>query len=166
MKKYFHDLPETDAPIDPSEFFNDMFKPFRYENHPKPPCIDVHLTEILSPDDPRTALFNDAKQKEIKGLIDRGTWKLICKDEVLDNANILGGRFVLAIKDAGADKEIWKARFVVQGFRDKLKEFLVHDTSTARQHSTRVLVGLASISALDCSQQMLLKLLCKARRNF
>ena len=40
------------------------------------------------------------------------------------NANILGGRFVLAIKDEGTKDEVWKARFVVQGYRDKLKRLL------------------------------------------
>ena len=56
-----------------------------------------------------------------------------------------GGRFVLAIKDEGTDKEVWKARFIVQGYRDKLKTSLVHDTSTARQYSIRILTGLAAI---------------------
>lgn len=126
-------------------FFNVILKPFRSENHPRLPCVDVHLTEILSPNDPRTALFDSAKKKKIKVLIDRGTWKIICKDEVPNNASILGGRFVLAIRDAGTNREIWKARFVVQGFRNKLKELLVHDTSTARQYSTRILVGLTSV---------------------
>jgi hypothetical protein len=67
------------------------------------------------------------------------------KEEVSDNANTLGGRFVLAVKDEGTDKEVWKARFVVQGYRDHLKTSLVHDTATSRQHSYRVLVGLAAI---------------------
>ena len=37
-----------------------------------------------------------------------------------DDPNIEGGRFVLAIKDESTGKEIWKARFVVQAYRDKL----------------------------------------------
>jgi hypothetical protein len=89
--------------------------------------------------------FDEAKRKEIQGLIDRATWRVVAKEEVSDSANILGGRFFLAIKDAGTDKEVWKARFVVQGYRDHLKISLVHDTATYRQHSSRVLVGLAAI---------------------
>jgi Reverse transcriptase (RNA-dependent DNA polymerase) len=82
-------------------------------------------------------------------LIDRGTWRVVAKEEVSDNANILGGRFVFAIKDEGTDKEVWKARFVVQGYRDHLKTSLVHDTATSRQHSSRVLVGLAAIFGVN-----------------
>jgi len=66
-------------------------------------------------------------------------------DEMPEGANIMGGRFVLAIKDEGTDKEVWKARYVVQGYRDKMKTSLVHDSSKARQQSTRLLVGLAAI---------------------
>ena len=69
---------------------------------------------------------------------------MILKSEMCANPNILGGRFVLAIKDAGTNKERWKARFVVQGHREKLKTSLVHDSPTARQNSTRLIVGLAS----------------------
>jgi hypothetical protein len=103
------------------------------------------ITEIIKPVDPRTEKFDEAKRKEIQGLIDRGTWRVVAKEEVSDNANILGKRFVLAIKDGGTDKEVWKARFVVQGYRHDLKTSLVHDTATSRQHSSCVLVGLAAI---------------------
>ena len=67
------------------------------------------------------------------------------RDEILENANILNGRFVLAIKDSGTNKEVWKARYVVQGHKDKLKLSFVHDTSTAVQFSVKLLVGLAAL---------------------
>jgi hypothetical protein len=61
-----------------------------------------------------------------------------------ENPNIMGGRFVLTIKDSGTSKEIYKARNVVQGFRDKKKPSLVHDASTSKQQSTKLLIGLAA----------------------
>ena len=102
---------------------------------------------IIKSEDPRSKdpRFDKAKQKEINGLIEGGTWKIVAKDEVPENANVMGGRFVLAIKDDGTDKEVWKARFIVQGYRDKLKTSLVHDRSTARQYFVRILIGLAAI---------------------
>lgn len=45
------------------------------------------------------------KKKEIDGLINREAWKIILKDEMQDDANELGGRFVLAIKDGRTDRE-------------------------------------------------------------
>jgi Reverse transcriptase (RNA-dependent DNA polymerase) len=93
---------------------------------------------------PRVEKFDNAKRKEIQGLIDRGTWKVVTQDSVSNDANILGGRFVLSIKDEGTENEVWKARIVVQGYLDHLKTSLVHDTATSRQHSSRLLVGLAA----------------------
>jgi hypothetical protein len=61
------------------------------------------------------------------------------------NGNHLGGRFVITIKDIGKDREIYKARYVVQGHRDKEKTSMVHHNTTAKQQSTRLLTGLAAI---------------------
>jgi Reverse transcriptase (RNA-dependent DNA polymerase) len=67
----------------------------------------------------------------------------VTQDSV-SNANVLGGRFILDIKDEGTENEVWKALFVVQGYRDHIKTSLVHDTATSRKHSSRLLVGLAA----------------------
>jgi Reverse transcriptase (RNA-dependent DNA polymerase) len=65
--------------------------------------------------------------------------------ELPTGANVLNGRFVVTIKDVGTEKEIYKARYVVQGHRDKEKTSMVHHNTTARQQSTRLLIGLAAI---------------------
>jgi Reverse transcriptase (RNA-dependent DNA polymerase) len=62
-----------------------------------------------------------------------------------DNANILNGRYVITIKDIGTEREFHKARYVVQGHRDKEKTSIVHQNTTAKQKSTRILPGLAAI---------------------
>jgi Reverse transcriptase (RNA-dependent DNA polymerase) len=105
----------------------------------------THLFEVIRPSDPRASLFDAAKQKEIQGLIERGTWKEVLKDEMPENPNIMGGRFVLTIKDPCTSKEIYKARYVVQGFRNKKKTSPVHDASTSKPQSTKLLIGLAAI---------------------
>lgn len=109
------------------------------------PRYQIFMTEVIQPGDPREPQFDEAKKKEIKGLIDKGTWKIILKNEMSPNSSILGGRFVLAIKDGGTSKETWKARFVVQGHKDKMKRSLVHDSPNAKQQSTGLVLGLASI---------------------
>ena len=38
-------------------------------------------------------------RKEIEGLLENGTFKIVIREEVPNNSNILGGRFVLAIKN-------------------------------------------------------------------
>ena len=106
---------------------------------------DVQITEVIEPYDPRASKFEEPIKKEIEGLVKNKTWKIVCGNEVPYDANVLNGRFVLAIKDANTDKERWKARFVVQGHRDKLKKSLVHDISVAKQHSIKKLIGIAAI---------------------
>lgn len=145
VKPFFRDTPDANVDMDSAEILHSMLAPFRSCVAPQPPTYAVHLSETIEPHDPRAALFGDAKRKEIQGLIDRGTWKIVLKDEMPNNANVLGGRFVLVIKDGGTGNEIWKARYVVQGFRDRLKTSLVHDAATARQYSTKVLIGLAAV---------------------
>jgi Reverse transcriptase (RNA-dependent DNA polymerase) len=111
----------------------------------KSPPFQVHLSEVIGSFDPRAALFDATKQKEIQWLIERGTCKVVLKDKMPENPNIMGGRFVLTIKDSGTSTEIYKARYVVQGFRDKKKTSLFHDASTSKQQSTKLLIGLAAI---------------------
>lgn len=58
---------------------------------------------------------------------------------------MLGGKFVIAIKDEGTNKGVLRDRFIFQRYTNKLKTALVHEIATLRQHSNRGLVGLAEI---------------------
>lgn len=53
----------------------------------------------------------------------------VFREEIAPTANIMGGRFVLTFKHKGTDKELFKARFVVQGNLDREKDLLVHATT-------------------------------------
>lgn len=108
---------------------NPMFTK-RYESH------NVHLSETLHPRDPRaySQQFITAKKKEIQGLIDRGTWKVVLKEEVPKDANVLSGRFVLTIKNANTEEEVYKARYVVQVHRDKE----INSSSMTQQQCAKV----------------------------
>jgi Reverse transcriptase (RNA-dependent DNA polymerase) len=107
----------------------------------------AYLTEILSPTDPRqdNQKFIEAKEKEIAGLVERGTWKAVLKSEIPPDANILRGRFVLTIKVAGTDKELFKARYVARGFNDIGKARPIHDSPVSKAESTRMILSLAAI---------------------
>lgn len=89
--------------------------------------------------------FNNAKRKEITGLQEKGVWEIIDRDQVPRDANVLNGRFVLSIKNEGTTEEKEKARFVVQGHKDKEKNFLVHNSNTSKQASTRLIASISSL---------------------
>jgi hypothetical protein len=60
----------------------------------------IGLTDVLTPKDPRRfdPRFRAAKEKGIEGLARRGIWRVVCAEDLPDNANVKGGRFVLTIK--------------------------------------------------------------------
>lgn len=57
------------------------------------------------------------------------------------NRNKMGGRFFLAIKDRGTDREIRKVRFLINGCKGKLKKVLVQKKLNVRLTSFRLLVA-------------------------
>lgn len=146
----------------------------------KQELFKVNLTKVLHPQDPRCNLseFVDAKYKEIKGLLDKGTWKVELKEDIPEGSNILTGRFVLCIKNVNIDQELYMARFVVQGQKDKEKKFIVHDSTNLRQSSTRLLVAIAAIfgfriwshdikqAYLQSSQTLMRKVYLKPSKEF
>jgi hypothetical protein len=93
---------------------------------------------------PTCRTIRSAKEEEIAGLIERGTWKVVPRSELPETANIMNGRFVLSIKNAGTEEEVFKARYLIRGYRDKMKTSLVHNSPTSRKASTKLLVGLAA----------------------
>ena len=58
------------------------------------------MTEIIEPADSRSRSpeMIAAIKKEVKGLLARGTFKVILKEKIPKDANVFGTRFVLAIK--------------------------------------------------------------------
>lgn len=81
---------------------------------------NVLHTEILKLKDPRSELaeFYLAKAKQITGLLNKKAFRIVLKEDLNRDANVLGRRFVLTIKNKVTDKEMFKARFVVQGHLD------------------------------------------------
>ncbi len=117
------------------------------ENFVSNPPAGVFVGKVLHPADrrARSGLFDDAKAKELEGLARRGFYEVVLREDVPAGANVMGGRFVLAIKNVGTGEEVYKARFVVQGHTDAEKNLLVHNSTNLKQSSVRILVALAAI---------------------
>lgn len=116
VKAYFRDTTETGTRTDPLEVFNKLLGPLRSKRY-----FGNHITEVISPDDPRSSQCAEAKRQEMKRVIRRRTWKIVYKNKLPRDANILEGRFFLAFNDTNTDREVRKARFAVQSFGDTLK---------------------------------------------
>ncbi len=81
-------------------------------------CIIV--SEIVPPDDPRSnsSIFKGARENEIRGLLEKDTFKVVDKASIPVQANKLKARFILTLKDSDTPAEIAKAGYVVQGHAD------------------------------------------------
>jgi len=112
---------------------------------------DSYPTEVLLKSDPRSKSpkMSDAIKKEVRGLFERNTFKVILREEVPTDANVLPGRFVLAIKSTEDGEVKYKARFVIGGHRDKQKHLMVHNSATLQPQSIRLLLALAHASDFD-----------------
>ena len=133
-------------------FMLDLEKGFRKFGHAgDEDADDVFLTEIITKKDPRpkSKEMTEAKKTEIRNLLKRGTFKVVLKEDVPPDGNVLPGRFVLALKSTEDGEIKHKARYVIGGHRDKHKDFMVHSTTTLQPQSIRLLLALASMFGFD-----------------
>lgn len=109
--------------------------------------MDVMLTEVLDPDDPRikSVKMKAAIKNEVEGLMARKTFRVVEKRHVPPKSNVLPCKFVHAIKSDVEENLRYKARLVVGGHRDRRKDFLVHSTQTIQPSSTRLLLSLSEM---------------------
>jgi hypothetical protein len=52
----------------------------------------------------------------------------VLREEIPKNAPVMKGRFVSVIKNRDTDQEVYKERYVVQGFLDPLKKRAVYNS--------------------------------------
>ena len=93
----------------------------------------IHLTEII---------------EEIQNLLERGAFKVILKEDITTDSNVLPGRFFLAIKSTEDGEIKFKTRYVIDGHRDKEKNMMVHTATTLQPQYIRIL-SLANIHDFD-----------------
>lgn len=109
--------------------------------------LDIHVVKIIKDNDVRVLQddFVEAKKTELEGLKPRGLWNIVDEVDVYDGGRIISGRFILSLKNYGTPNEKAKVRFIAQGFLDRDKSYVVHDTSTLRAASIRIILSVAAI---------------------
>jgi hypothetical protein len=84
VKPYYFNSQDTNFKRNSDTDIDATLNIFMSEEIPIAPMNSVFITEIIKQGDPRAMKFEEAKRKEIQGLIDRGTWKLVLKEDVPD----------------------------------------------------------------------------------
>jgi Reverse transcriptase (RNA-dependent DNA polymerase) len=122
--------------------------PLLQDRSPHAEVSEICWTEVIYADDPRSKLFDTAKQKELFGLIERGTFRLVLREEAGSHPDVIPSRFVLSIKHESGEDRL-KARFVLGGHLDRDKKAQIHNTTNFKQQSIRIILALASIFGFD-----------------
>eukprot|EP00171_Calliarthron_tuberculosum_P016392 IDg16392t1 len=72
--------------------------------------------------------MSKAKREEIQGLLDRGTFSVILREDVPPDRD---------------------ARYVIGGNRDRMKDLIVHNVATLQPQSIRLLLAIAIIHGFE-----------------
>lgn len=129
--------------------------------------FQIFLTENMYQNNSRSWKFNKAKIKELEGLIENKTWKIVYRSGIHIDASILYRSNVLAIKEEGTSKDFWKTSFDFYGDRSRMKESLFHNISQAWQQSTKIIIRpAATFGALTFTLQMQHRHICKVQKNY
>lgn len=110
--------------------------------------FQTHLLEILHDEEPRVTddRMQSAKGGGVQSLMEHRTFKVLEKQDLLNEANILLVRFVVAMKSYGNCKETYNSRYVIGAQRDWMKSMMVHTSVTLQPWSLRLILGIAVIS--------------------
>lgn len=75
-----------------------------------------------------------------------GTFQVMDKWDLRNEAKILRARFVLAIQTGTNGKETHKARYVISDHRDRMTLMMVRTIVTVQPYQVRLLLRIAAIS--------------------
>eukprot|EP00171_Calliarthron_tuberculosum_P006260 IDg6260t1 len=98
------------------------------------------MTEVIHPTDLGPSEFGQAKSKEIEGLIKGSTFKIFLKAEFLKTSMSSGEYLFYQLKMKEVKEKYGKPDSSSKAIAIKRKTSLVHDLSTARHHSIRMLI--------------------------
>lgn len=136
-------------------FHSTMLKPYTRPNLPIRDLLNpadaaeiqstthANLSEIVhDPDDPR---FKESRKKEYDGIVAKGGVKPFARADLPEDANFVGNRFVLTIKEPGSNKPTYKARWVLQGHHDRYRHSIANDSPMLMRLTFRIIIALAVI---------------------
>jgi hypothetical protein len=90
--------------------------------------------------------YEDSRQAEIEGLLEKGVFAVTLRSEVPEGIRIFNSRFVDEIKNEGTDKELRKSRLVVQAYNDQEKYAVLTQSPTIQRISQRIILSIAAMT--------------------
>lgn len=91
----------------------------------------------------------ETKKTEIENQLELATFKTTLMEDIPSDGSVLPGQFVPTINSIHDGQVKRKARYVVGGHRDVLKNMRVHSKSMLQPQSVRMLLALSMLSEFD-----------------
>lgn len=110
--------------------------------------VSLNLVEMVREEDDER--FVESRQKEYDGIVAKGGVKVVNRADLPSDANFVGNRFVLCIKDPGTPDQRFKARWILQGHQDKQRHNIANDSPMLMRMSFRIILSLAA-TLFDCN---------------
>lgn len=108
-------------------------------------------TQYLSLDSPKSdpryksSSIKQTINDEINGLLHHQAFAFVKQKSISPDANILGGRFILAIKQPRNPNERYKAIFIAQRHKEKDKDLIIHTSQTFRHRNIHLMSSIADM---------------------
>lgn len=93
-------------------------------------------------------------------------WSFVSSSDVPGDSNVLGGIFILTLRNHGTPSEKSKVRYVSQGYNHVAKPFIVHDTTTLRASSIILILTGAAVLWFRIFSHYVTQAYLKSKDNF
>lgn len=105
----------------------------------------LFITKVIHANNDRakSLQFAQAMTAEVQGLKKRDTWRVVPRNSISINADVLRRRFVQKLRNFNSAEELVKSRFVAHGNRDKGKPFMVHIITALWHSSIQIITSYA-----------------------
>jgi hypothetical protein len=104
-------------------------------NIPPPPSVVIPKKTVTT-----YVQYEASRKKELDGLLERGVFEIVDKDDVPQGIRIFNTRFVDEVKNAGTPDAFEKSRLVVQAYNDDGKKLVLTQSPTLQRSSHRCLL--------------------------
>jgi hypothetical protein len=140
----------SDIPAGARNYLQQKFLHYNAEIQEELPGVEVYVTKIVTP---KSAEYDAHKAQQaieatLLGLLQNNAVEFELKDSVPHDANVIGTRIILALKNYGTIDEAWKARLIIQGCLDDEAAEIVSDSATVASFSVRIVLFLSVLFEL------------------
>jgi hypothetical protein len=137
-------LPQTEPKSQPVK--RGRGRPRKYPIKANTANISIYLQDEDNDQLTNSNQFVISRQKEIKGLLEKGVFELVNPKDIPQSNRVFNSRFVDEIKNPGTDKAFEKSRLVVQAYNDPEKDLVLTQSPTIQRVSQRLILCITAIT--------------------